>query len=179
MQNTQQIDNGGWQRKSRKVPGMTLIEVLIVMVIIGVVVGAAYTRYGKTMELNSENNTMAELQELRAGIHSLYGASSVYTGISNTILIDHGAAPDSLVKGTSLINGWNGAATVAVAATSDQFTITYVGVPRDSCAKLATFQRAEWSAVSVGGTAIPATSPTATALTACSAATNTIVWQSY
>jgi prepilin-type N-terminal cleavage/methylation domain-containing protein len=167
------------QEMGRKVPAMTLIEVLLVMVIIGVVVGVAYTRYGRTMELNAANQTMAELQELRAGVHNLYGGSSVYTGISNTILIDHGAAPATLVKGTSLINGWNAAVTVAVAATPDQFTITYVGVPREACAKMATFQRLDWSAVTVGGTAIPATDPTATALTACSADTNTIVWQSF
>jgi prepilin-type N-terminal cleavage/methylation domain-containing protein len=172
----------------RRKRGFSLLELAMVMGI-GVLIAVGVMMF--FTQANTSKNTQEALTQVAAiqqAARSLYGGQPVYTGLVNKVLIDTKALPIKMVNGTTgLRNAFSGAVVVAAAdsggGTASGFSVSFAGIPQDACVKMAASDlgRGLYS-VQVGGTTRTAGSSApppfdpASAATACSAATNTIIW---
>jgi major structural subunit of bundle-forming pilus len=172
----------------RRKRGFSLLELAMVMGI-GVLIAVGVMMF--FTQANTSKNTQESLTQVAAiqqAARSLYGGQSNYNGLTNTILISTKALPIKMVRGTTeLRNAFSGAVIVTASdsggGADSGFSVSFAGVPQDACAKMASFDlgRGLYS-IQVGGTTRTAGSGTpppfdpGSAATACSAATNTIVW---
>lgn len=124
---------------------------------------------------------LSEIQQsvasIRMSTQQMYTSSLDYTGLNNDLVIKAGLAPQKLIKGGTLVNGWGGPVTVATGDDTGTFTITVAQVPQDACTKLATFQLESWLMVEVNNTSINKDIAVAEAADNCQAS-NTIVYTS-
>lgn len=169
--------------KSKK--GFTLVEILLVVGFIALAGIGIYTVYAKVQMGNAALQEGKNLDTIRAGVKNLYGSSTNYTGIANTILNDARVTPDPMravpyvAADANITNSFGGAVTVAVqnlgAGTNNGFRVTYPSVPGAVCAKLVTGAGSGWDQIRVDATTVKAfgtgTLVVATLATACAADT--------
>lgn len=131
-----------------------------------------YSVFGSSKTSNAIN----DLNQLQTNAQALYSTQTTFTTLTNTIAVNGGLAPTRMVSGTSLVNPWSGAITVAVnAGDATRFDVTQAGVPNDSCSKMAT------NTPSIVGLKINGATQTlpidaGTAVAACNASPNTLVF---
>jgi hypothetical protein len=124
------------------------------------------------------NSEIANLVALVANIRAAYyQAGSSYSGINAAGLATTKIAPTPLIRGPNLMSMFGSAIAVApVGASSDQFSITYSGMPADACVKVTT---TTWNTLSdITATTINGATPTfdmAGATGNCTLANNAIV----
>lgn len=187
LKDSQELGYRGMVAKRRR-RGFSLLELAMVLalgVLIAVGVMMFYTQANTS---RNTQNAVVEIGAIQQAVRSLYGGQSTYTGLTNSILISTKALPVRMVQGTNgLRNSFSGAITVIPAnsggGTASGFSVSLAAVPQDACTKLAAqdFGRGVYS-VTVGSTTRTAGSGSpppfdpASAASACSRATNTIVW---
>ncbi|MBQ7456493.1 MAG: hypothetical protein IJS54_02625 [Desulfovibrio sp.] len=130
---------------------MSLTEVLLSLAImIGVIAGVA-VNYANVKERNEEQQVMQGIEMLRANIEQIYGHNS-YTDISNTLLVESGAVPHSLLKGDTMTSPWG---TITVSApSSTTYSIALENLPVAACRTLASLSTTSWKSVSVDDTVL-------------------------
>lgn len=163
--------------------GFTLMEIIVGAIIFIFLLGAV----GKLVLSNRDAVTggadTAVVQNARAKLQqcaSNYGAD--YSWVTTQQAIRCGAIPAQTVRGTAVVNSFNGALTFAQGATSATFVITSAGIPgQPQCMSEAAIMYGTWVSVQVNGTPIPQNSQTgavAAASTACVAGANTLTFES-
>ena len=161
----------------RRQAGMTLMEMMIVLGIIGLLLGAA-AMFGNTSS-NSQSGTQhtTELNGLRQAMRGLFNGQGNYGNATagtytsaNAALISAQQVPATLVVSgtTSITNKWGGAVTVQ--GSLAQFYVSTASVPMPVCVSIVSQAiQAGWTSVSVGATysagATAVVSPTAAATT--------------
>jgi type II secretory pathway pseudopilin PulG len=169
--------------------GFSIMEILMYLTIAAILLGGIFTfvKMAKSgSDLRAAKQNVAAVHE---NIYNLFSAQGLYTNLDNTLAIRAGVFPETMIRGNSAVNVWNGDVTVASAGDPHRtFTITYDDVPQDEAVELATFNNGQWDDVTLNGTSIPqvidretegAVDPVSTATGAVTAGpTNTLVFTS-
>lgn len=137
--------------------GVTLMEVLAVMIIGLLMIIGAFTLYSTTQNKQREGDILTAMMTLQTNIRDLYYGKNSYEDITASTIVAAGAAPSTLVgsNGTSLVSPYDSASQVTITSgTGDaQFEILVPAVPQDSCISLST-KRGSFNSVEANGTAI-------------------------
>lgn len=152
-------------KKQKKNRGFTLVEILLVVGFIAVAGLAVYVTYNKVSSSGQANTETRNLSTLQAGVKSLYGGSTNYTGITNAVLNDGRVTPDSMrpipyTLGATAINNTFGGTVDVIATTlgggtaNNGFQITYNRVPGSVCAKLVTTGGTSFDQITVNGATV-------------------------
>lgn len=151
-----------------------VVGVAVIVGLIAAVLAIASLATGGSDGLKAEQ----EMLGLRVGTVTAFSTQPNYgTADITTFLANSTDVPDTLKRsGTgpiTLTNKWGGAVSVVGATAS--FNINYAGLPKNMCNKiLPRLKASDWSAVSVGSTAITLPVTPIAADAAC-AATNALV----
>jgi type II secretory pathway pseudopilin PulG len=130
--------------KKAKAAGFSLIELLLVIGFISGALVLAFVTYPKVQATNRANVEAQHIVVLSGGIKNLYTTAQNFGSLTNNVLINAKIVPDDLqVSAPTISNIWGGNITVAPASgttggTNLMYTISYTGVPRSECVKLAT-----------------------------------------
>lgn len=152
--------------KKKIARGFTLIEVLLVVGFIALASIGVYVVYNKVQTGNAANTEARNVDALRAGVKNIYGGSTSYNGLTNTVALNARIVPDNMRTSgstTAITNSFGGTVTLGTvtfgtgAAANNAFTIQYAGVPIDVCAKLVTTAGAGFNRVQVNGTEVKST----------------------
>lgn len=173
----------------RRKRGFSLLEFAIVMTLgvlaaVGVMMWYTSANNGKNMQ-----TALTELAAIQQGVRSLYGGSSTYTGLDNSIMVSSKALPVKMVQGSSgLRNAFSGAITVSPAnsggGANSGFSVKFDGVPQDSCVKMASQDLGRGlysltvndSETRTAGTGTPPPFDPGSATSACNGGINSITW---
>lgn len=121
--------------------GRSMIEMLGVLAIIGVLSVGGISGYSKAMAKFKVNKTLDQVSMLITNIRTMYSNQSSYTGIDNASIISFDLASQDMVKGTDLVNPFQGSITVAPGGTGttvgNSFTVEYQGLDSNSCVTIA------------------------------------------
>jgi prepilin-type N-terminal cleavage/methylation domain-containing protein len=182
----------------RQQKGLTLIELLLVLVVVLAIAVVGFIMFGQTAANQRAQAGQQALLSVSSGIKSMANGPN-YTGITSAVLIQAGKAPPNLVNGTTLNNPWGGTITVLSknvnGGSNNGFMVCMNQVPRSECNSVVASTAGSFAMISAGTTACPATTtlpsagvvkdqfastpvnPTAaTIATACDQENNTIVW---
>ena len=169
--------------RNKRRTGLTMVEVAIAIVIgLIVLAGLGYLVY-KSESGNKQTALTEQLNVMAQGIRTTYHGQSSFTGLSNTVAINAGDVPTTLITSKSsgtLTNPWNGTVTIAPDSTTTEFDITYTQVPQDICLNTLTGGAVAIKAVKTGSTSIlpgPNGAITvANAQSACSSSSNSVTF---
>lgn len=149
-----------------------LFKYLVALLSVGAVVMVLYQVFGAS----KTQNAISDLTLLQTEVQSLYNGQNTFTTITNAIAISGKLAPKGMISGAALLNPWGGAVTINVnAGNSARFDVTEVAVPPDGCPKMVT-SMSSVVGVSINGTAATLPLDAGTAVTACNAAANALVF---
>lgn len=187
-------------RSPRNQQGLTLIELLLVLVVVLAIAVVGFVTFGQTSANQRAQAGQQALLSVSSGVRALSNGPN-YTGITEAVLVTAGKAPSNLVNaaGTGINNPWGGAITVLAknvnGGSSNGFMVCMTAVPRDECNSVIASTASGYPMISAGTTACPATTtlptagvvknqyaatpivPTAASIsTACNNESNTIVW---
>jgi hypothetical protein len=160
--------------------GASLLEAIAYLGIAALVVIGAIALLTSAFSSANTNAVSEQISAIQTGVKKLYsGQNASYTGLTNPVLASAGVFPASISPASdgTVTNTWNGTVVVAVAASPDQFTITYTEVPQSVCVN-AVSGGGSWTAISVNGTALTLPVTPAAASGACTTGANTIIWTS-
>ena len=135
--------------------GFSLIELLLV---IGFIAGAlvlAFVTYPKVQATNRANVESQHITVIAGGIKNLYATAQNFTSLNESVLINSKVIPDDLqVSGNAINNIWGGSINIGPVGAGPlalKYNITYSGVPRSECTKLATSVAVNFLALSING----------------------------
>lgn len=130
----------------------------------------------QTLAADKTQNAISDLTQLETQIKSLYGGQSSFTSVTNAVAISGELAPKTMISGAALVNPWGGTVTVNVnAGSASLFDATETLVPAGSCGRMIT-AFASAVGLKVNGTAQTPPMDAGAAVTACNAATNTLIF---
>ncbi|MHB1702270.1 MAG: type 4 pilus major pilin, partial [Acidobacteriaceae bacterium] len=117
--------------------GRVIAGILILLAIAGVVYMGA-----QALGSNKQTNAVSDLSQVQINVKGLYANNPAgYASLTNTVAINAQAVPADMVSGTSLVDQWGDAVTLApvTAASGGGFSVADAGpVPVAACVKLAT-----------------------------------------
>jgi len=149
----------------------TLFKYLAQIMGVGAILGIAYVAFGS----NKSSNAITDLNQLTTSVQALYASQNSFASLTSTVAVNGKLAPQRMISGTSLVNPWNGANTIAADTNPTLFDVTMAGVPADGCNKLATSTTPV--ALTINAAAVTLPVDAGAAVTACSSATsNTLVF---
>lgn len=151
--------------KIKRKKGFTLVEILLVVGFIALAGIGIYSVYNKVNMSNKSLNESRNINLIKAGIKNIYGSSQGYTGLTNTVLNDARATPDSMraipyiSPDNNITNSFGGAVTVLPvtlggAGLNNGFEITYPKVPGEVCSRLVTMMDKNIEQITVAGTIV-------------------------
>lgn len=170
-------------KQIKKQAGITLMEVIGSLVIIGVVVAAGLALFNNADSSQKSTQLLTNAVSIRSSVKQMFSGQGSYgTANLNNVLVTANKLPadlkiDTTTTPNTITHGVNNG-TINIAGSTTSFTITITSIPTDICTDLLTRNSGSgWAGITVGSTAVTLpTTPTA-ATTACSAAsTNTIVF---
>ena len=134
--------------------GRSMVEMLGVLAIIGVLSIGGISGYSKAMAKYRVNKTLDQISMLVMNIRSLYSANTDYSGLTSKIAIQMGIIPNDMLQGTAqskaskIYTAYQGIVNLAAGTNSQQFTVTYAGLPKEACVIIAT---ADWGSQAGSG----------------------------
>lgn len=147
-----------------------LFKYMMVVIGVGAVALVLYQAFG----VDKTGKAISDTALLQAEIQSTYSQQNDFTSLTNAVALK--LAPTSMVSGASLKNPWGGDVNVNVnAGNSAQYDISHALVPVDACGKFIT-SMASIVGLKVNGTAQTMPMDVGAAITACSSATNTLIF---
>lgn len=166
---------------SRSQQGLTLIEAVAFLAILGMVVAGALAMFGGASSSQKSTSLVSQLTALRTSTQQMWTGQGTYGSASlNATLITANRVPSNLKVATPNITNQDNGAVIVTGATS-QFTISTANHPADVCTSaVAALGSQNYPTIAVGATVAAATAvaqpitPTAAA-TACANAANAIV----
>jgi len=168
--------------------GMTLMEIIASLAIIGAVVVGALSLFGNAQSSNNATQLVRDIVSIRSATQTLSLGQNGYgpAGQSlNSTLISGGKVPTTLTVdriANTINTPIGGRLTVEVdSPDTRRFKITLTAVPRDICTTLVTNMPTGWSSLKIGAntavTTFPITPIAAAASTGCGAAdTSDLIW---
>lgn len=154
----------------------SMIAIFIGLIMMAGIFGIVQIALSGSKVQTAQNN----ISMIRTTTQQLFSGQPDYTGLTTSLAISAGMLPSGMVSGSSAVNAWSGSVTITTGSPTHLFDITYSGLPEEACIKLAPFGYGTWNSVTVGGSTISQSGGTAVsdAVTACSGASNTIVFTS-
>lgn len=141
----------------RKQKGLTLIEIAIVLLILGGIMGLMYWYLAQTNERSVMKDEAQAYNTMIADVRTKFRAQGSYTGVSPQALVQLGVVPPTMVNGNAIRSGWNTPVTVAAinlsGSAGDGIEFTYQ-VPRRSCADFVDSTQGASTRVVIGGTTV-------------------------
>jgi type II secretory pathway pseudopilin PulG len=160
--------------------GLTLVEGLIVLALLGLIIVGVLYLYTNAKSENATNEVATSFQVTINGTRSLYATSDAGFGTADITaqLKQASKLPGSIKNGPAagtFVNSFAGA--FVVTGATNTFTVSQAGIARDICTSVVGSRLTNPTvvAVSVNGTALATLGNPAAAAAACNAATNTIV----
>lgn len=162
------------QLKNQK--GITLMEIIAGLLIIGLVVSGALSLFGNADSSQKSNQMASDLTALRSAVKGLYASNGGYgTANINATLKNAKRIPSTMTVDAStppvITHSMNG--TVTVTGATSQYTMAVTNVPTDVCVQLLTSSSSGWVSIKVGAAAAITTFPidpaTAASATNCAA----------
>lgn len=163
-----------------KQAGVTLIELIVGLVIIGLIVSGALALFGSAQSSQSSTQMVQDIISIRSNTKALFLGQGSYGAAGtnlNNILVTAKRIPttikvDTTTTPNTLTHQLNGTVNVASSGTGQTFTITMTEVPADVCIPLMTGAQS-WVSVKGGTAAARTTFPIAAATAAADCATGT------
>ena len=144
--------------------GFTLVEILLVVGFISLAGIGIYTVYAKVQQSNAALTEGKNLSTIRAGVKNLFGSSSNYANVANSVLNDARVTPDSMravpyVAGDNNINNsFGGVVKVTPVAlgggVNNGFDVDFPKVPGGVCANLVTGSGTAWDQITVNAVVV-------------------------
>jgi len=129
------------QRTTSFARGFNLIEAAIVLGIVGLVIGGIWVAASAVQSNVRKNDASRALIQIVQNVRAMYTgqpAPASATGI-NSLAIEAKAIPADFVKGTAILNPWNGQVNIALVQSGsevDSIEVQYASMPRDVCIEL-------------------------------------------
>lgn len=142
-----------------------MIAVIALVLVGGVILGE------QLMSGGNLTNTQQEIASIVSGVQGLYSTQVGFTGLDDSVVISAGIPPKNDVSGTSIVDPYGGAITLAPSTVvTNGFDLTVASLSNGPCTKLATTVDAyelqvNGNVVSSGGASVPV----ATAAADCNA----------
>lgn len=141
----------------QKQKGVTLIEVLAVIIIGVLIIVGAFTLYGKAQSKQNENATMTGIMSIQANVRDLFYGQG-YGDVINDTMINANGIPSSFqvddsTEPSTITHPLGGDVGVSTGDTSSEFDITVEGVPQATCITMAG-RNSGFLEVTVNGTAV-------------------------
>jgi type II secretory pathway pseudopilin PulG len=174
-------------RTLKKQAGLTLMEIIGGLVILGLVIAGALSQWGSASAAQTSQQMMKDVIALRAGTQSMFAGQTNYgTASLNGALISANKVPSTMTASGTSITAANGGVVTVTGNTTN--TITRVEVSKNSqdvCSAMLTSSGSGWSKIRVGSgtvasptwqasgndiTTFPVTPAIATGTTACTLA---------
>lgn len=159
----------------KKQAGLTLMELVVSLAIVGAVVGGVLSLYTSTSNSQKSTQLITDTQALRAAIRQIGSAQGSYAGLTNTIVSNSGKTPATITIDTTatphgMTHGFNGDVEITPIASNTQFQVRLLEIPAAACADIVTAS-ANWGTLAVGTgattTAVADASNFVTVQTAC------------
>lgn len=160
------------ENKQKMKSGFVAVEGVIVIMLLLLAAGGATFWYQHGRSQYEVGEATSQINLIASNVARAFNGND-YTGLNNSLAISMDLVTGDMVKGSSILNPWGGAVTVAAGADTSQFTIAYAGVPESACITLSQIDD-DWAGVDVGGTAVTV-GTMSTSATACGD-DNTITW---
>ena len=155
--------------------GFTFVEMMGVIVVMLIGIGVAVAGVNSLMGSSKLTNAQSEITTIVMKTKQAFSNSGTTAGLTNVVAKTLGIFPDNIK--TTQQNPWGGAYTLAPDTDTSRFTLTVAGVPQDQCSSLVLFQKGAFEAIKVNAATVTVATATAiTASTACSLATNTLIY---
>lgn len=171
-------------KQMKKQAGITLMEVIAGLLIIGLVVAGALSLFGSADSSQKGNQMLSDITALRSAVKGMYAGQGGYGSSNlNGVLKTANKIPSTMTASSAatpvITHAMNG--TVTVTGSGSSFSIAITNIPTDVCVQLLSQSNAGWASVQVGtATAInafPISPATAASATNCAAAsTNNITF---
>lgn len=168
----------------KKQKGITLMEVIAGLLIIGLVVSGALALFGSADSSQKSNQLTSDLTSLRAAVKGLYASQGGYGAVNmNGTLKNAKRIPSTMTVDAAtppvITHSMNG--TVTVTGATSQYTVAVTNIPTDVCVQLLTQSSSGWVSIKVGAAAAITTFPidpaTASSTTNCAASNaNTVTF---
>jgi hypothetical protein len=150
----------------------TMFGTLMKLLGVAAVVGVLYMVFAS----NKTGDAISHTTQLQTNVQSLYSSQASFSSLTNAVAIAAKLAPTNMVAGSTLVNPWGGAVTLAANANNARFDLTTAAIPSDACPKLIQSQ-ASAVALRVGTTSFNTLPLDAgAAVQACATDTNTITF---
>jgi len=173
-------------KQLKKQAGITLMEVIAGLLIIGLVVAGALSLFGSADSSQKGNQMLSDITALRSAVKGMYAGQGGYgTSNLNGVLKTANRIPATMTADNStppvITHSMNGTTTVSGTGGGAQFSIAITNIPTAVCVQLLSNSSSGWASVQVGAataiTAFPISPATAASATNCAAAaTNTITF---
>lgn len=157
----------------KKQAGITLMEVIGSLLVIGLVVSGALSLFGSADSSQKGNQMLADINAIRSAVKGMYSGQGGYGATSlNSVLISAKKIPSSMTtSGTTITHSMNG--TLTVTGATALFNIAITNVPTDVCVQLVSNSTAGWTSIQVGSasafTTFPVSPATAAGASYCAA----------
>ena len=167
--------------------GRSMVEMLGVLAIIGVLSVGGISGYSKAMAKFKLTKAQDQLTMLLMNIRTAYATSPSYSGLSSANAINYNLAPSDMISGTSLHNAFGGNVVLATSNDNLNFSISFEGLGKETCASLASTDWGTDGLVSITLTdntphtvdQLPISLPDAFSGCSSEVANNTITWTYY
>jgi Tfp pilus assembly protein PilE len=169
----------------RRQAGDILVTLMIALIVLAVMAGAAYVWYSDTSKQQATKDAAAKINYIAGKLQSQFGVNNDYPNITTAVAVQSRAIPpDMRVSGANTaVNMFGGTVSVApsnCSATNDCAAMTWTNVPADNCTDLVLMTAKMARRITVAGTAVKVLDgamPSATLTGKCDAAAPvTIVW---
>lgn len=160
--------------------GMSLVEILATIVVLGTILYSIMGRIGSANESAGVNGEQGHIAMISNGVAGNLWTSSGYpSGDLYTYLKSNNLIPGDMTDtGSGIKNSYGGA--VVVTGASTYYTISSASVPKQACNKLAVqmSKSSTFASTTINGTALTGEITPVQSSTACNSDSNTLVWKS-
>ena len=160
------------------IPRMLAIMVSIIITVIGLAFLASYVT-GAFSGAKASQST-SELSTIISNVQGLYASQPTFSGLTESVAVQGGVFPSSMVSGANTYDPWNGGVTVQEAANrTTEFTVEFDSVPIHACDKLViSYNSSNLVGLTINGTSVtlPPTISEATQSGGCVATGNALIW---
>lgn len=143
--------------KSKK--GFSLLEILLVLGIIASLIVAAFIVYPKIQSSQRAEMEAKNISTIISGVRTLYAGKQNFTGLNNTVAINAGIIPISMIpdesSSSTIVNQFKGNVRLYVSSfgiggvPNSSFTLIYSDVPAEECVKMLTTVTGDMGGVSI------------------------------
>lgn len=143
----------------KKQRGLSMLELLIVFVIVFAVIGFAFVLYNRNDTSSKSLATQQQMMAVASAVREI-SMGSTYAGISSATLVSTKKVPSDMISGTTLINKFNGAVTIAAATyptgatANNAFTLALPQLPTAVCVDVVNKALQQFPRIVVGATTV-------------------------